>query len=113
MRNHMKDSPVPLLPSQSYHEDLAWKLMEVCIRNSKIFRKYNYSKPIILKWARELEHLESDLEGDRVRLDEVFHWYLDHLGGKWIPEAFSGGAFRKKFIPIEAAKQRNQQKDPA
>lgn len=58
------------------------------------------------KWAPEFAKLRDDFP-DAKRIKRVFEWYLSHIGAKYVPEAYSGSAFRRKFVGIEAAMRKD------
>lgn len=63
----------------------------------------------VIDWAAQFEMLRSDLRNDNQRITTVLAWYGQNMGGLYIPEAYSGKSFRKKFIAIEAAMRRKGQ----
>lgn len=61
----------------------------------------------ITSWAKSFELL-SKIEGvANERIENALSWYADHIGEAYVPVVESGDSFRKKFLSIEAAMQRD------
>jgi hypothetical protein len=41
------------------------------------------------------------------KVEKVLSWYIQHIGEEFIPQAFSGTAFKSKFCQIEQAMERS------
>lgn len=63
------------------------------------------------KWVDEFRLLRAEV-GDNTRIDKVMEWYLNHIGDQFVPEAFSGKAFRAKFLQIERAMKKDEKRNP-
>ena len=57
-------------------------------------------------WAAEFATLAQEASPERVEAALV--WYGQHIGGDYIPQAYSGKTFRQKFPNIEAAMRRHR-----
>lgn len=58
-------------------------------------------------WAKEFALLRT-LDGVReIEIAAVLEWYEKTAGNDYIPEAFSGKAFRSKFLQLQRAMQKN------
>lgn len=82
---------------------MANKLKKIISQHIKVNRNANTKK-----WQQEMRKLRSidKVSCDRIR--RVLNWYKNNIGGEFIPEAFSGKAFREKFPKLEAAIKREQ-----
>ncbi|RLF30306.1 MAG: hypothetical protein DRN14_00185 [Thermoplasmata archaeon] len=72
------------------------------------FRKVN-SKSKLRSWGQSIKQLHTIEKIEIKRLKRVLLWYCKTITGgvpEFIPEAFSGAAFREKFLRIESAMQR-------
>ena len=58
-------------------------------------------------WAEAFRKLRVVDQVDEARLSNVLKWYCAHIGGEFIPQAYSADGFRKKFLPIEQAYKRS------
>lgn len=63
------------------------------------------SRPSV--WATHFLRLRHLDEIPAARIQKVLDWYTTHLGQEFIPEAYSGETFRKKFLAIEKAMGRD------
>lgn len=59
-------------------------------------------------WANEFRKLQDTDGVSAERISEVLAWYGKHMGGEYIPQAYCAEAFRRKFVAIEGAMQRQQ-----
>ena len=66
----------------------------------------------ISTWSRQIAALHTHDGFDPHTVYDVAKHYLLHLGEKYVPQAFSGSSFRKKFIDIQRAIIRLTGKDP-
>jgi len=64
-------------------------------------------------WANQLRLLHARDKVAITRIRAVLRWYASQFPnpGKFIPQAFSGGSFRGKFVKLEAAMRRELQDD--
>lgn len=68
-------------------------------------RKQRATKPKSLRpWARAFASLREEV-GD-ARLHAAYDWYVENVGGPYVPEAHSAVSFASKFIGIESAMRR-------
>ena len=72
------------------------------------------SHPFLLKarvnqWAGHIEKLTTQDKIPATQVADVLAWYVDHIGQQYVPQAFAGESFRKKF-PLIAFQA---DKDPA
>lgn len=74
------------------------------------FRKISNTSRIKL-WAKSIKKLYTIEKVPRTRIKTVLKWYCKQLPkrykDKWFIEAYSGSAFREKFLKIEAAIDRD------
>lgn len=75
------------------YDELAASLLSAVLRARKCEPS---AKPT--GWAKELRLLKLEPE----RITKVLNWYCTVIGQPFIPEAFSGRAFRLKFFNIES-----------
>jgi hypothetical protein len=79
------------------------------------FRKVNITSKVNA-WAKSFELLHSKEEISSQRIRTVLNWYCEEMQNqsKYLPIAYSGYAFRKKFLRIEDAmhRQGNSQNPP-
>lgn len=92
---HQKVSPAPI---DRYY---AAKLQEALKRRLNYRKAWNQTK-----WADEFRLLRDTLDQDTDRLEAVLDWYCDHAGKEYVPEAFSAGSFRGKFLAVEQQMKR-------
>lgn len=57
--------------------------------------------PKLPEWAEEFRLLEKEIPPEEI--EETLRWYLNNIGGPYIPEAFCGKSFRSKYIKIRQA----------
>lgn len=79
----------------------AAKLQEALKRRLNYRKAWNQTK-----WADEFRLLRDTLDQDTDRLEAVLDWYCDHAGEEYVPEAFSAGSFRGKFLAVEQQMKR-------
>lgn len=79
----------------------AAKLQEALKRRLNYRKAWNQTK-----WADEFRVLRDTLDQDTDRLEAVLSWYCDHAGEEYVPEAFSAGSFRGKFLAVEQQMKR-------
>lgn len=76
-------------------------------------KKMGTSHPYVTKarlssWAIKLSRLRTlDKIPDKA-IQKTMDWYTRHLGEEFVPEAYSGETFRKKFPAIQAAMERDK-----
>ena len=103
----------PTTPSASVWDDMASrlysKLHEKDLLGSNDPRRTKKTAASIkVKWSAELAKMKGEHEPDVI--SEVFDWYLLHVGEEFVPEAFCGDSFRKKFDGINKALRRLKKK---
>lgn len=79
----------------------AAKLQEALKRRLNYRKAWNQTK-----WADEFRVLRDTLDQDTDRLEAVLDWYCAHAGEEYVPEAFSAGSFRGKFLAVEQQMKR-------
>lgn len=85
------------------------KYLPYAKRLFRIIRKQlnvQHSRTKILSWCNPIRKL---VESDKIsidRVEKVLTWYRSNIGGKYIPVAYGGIAFRGKFSRLEAAMER-------
>lgn len=57
-------------------------------------------------WATHFERLRRLDEVPEDEIRAVLDWYCQNIGGEFVPEAYAGESFRKKFPAIQAAMKR-------
>ncbi len=57
-------------------------------------------------WATHFERLRRLDEVSETDIRAVLGWYCQNIGGEFVPEAYAGESFRKKFPAIQAAMKR-------
>ena len=67
---------------------------------------YKIDSKRIQSWANDIRLLHEKNKVPIKRIKEVLNWYRKNIGGQYIPEAYSGSAFREKFPKLEAAIKR-------
>lgn len=90
-----------------YHE-FARRLYDKCASKRKVMRK-----PNLFQWANDIRKLR-DNKWTIKEIKETLDWYIDHFGEKYVPKAYSGKAFREKFIGIRDQMEnleKDQEKD--
>jgi hypothetical protein len=61
----------------------------------------------ISSWANHIRLLRTTDKVSERRIERVLGWYVAHMGEEFIPEAYAGESFRKKFFAIEKAHGRD------
>jgi hypothetical protein len=72
------------------------------------YRTTNITDTDIKKWATEIRLLRTQNNIDIPAINAVLNWYSEYIGGEFIPEAYSGSSFRKKFPNLQAAMKRSE-----
>ena len=90
------------LKTKSHYVHKAKKLAEIV--SNKMHVNKNSS---VYSWAKSFELLHKKDKVKIKRINEVLNWYADAIGEKYVPQAFSGDTFRRKFINLEQAMQRS------
>jgi len=81
------------------------------IQLSKILKRHGKLKRhSIHKWEKEFGQLEKKVGFQRIQ--NVLKWYDVHLKSPYVPQAFSGGSFHRKFERLEEAMERQQGPTP-
>lgn len=70
------------------------KLLADALNQHHKLRKVNHSA-----WVSHFDKLSKTQTPERIQ--QVLQWYCDHIGGEFIPEAYSAKSFREKFKAIE------------
>lgn len=87
--------------------------LAVATRILEIAQGHLGTSHILLKRARPTawaDHIRLLREQDGVaehRIDRVLGWYATHVGEEFVPEAYAGESFRKKFFAIERQMERD------
>lgn len=69
-------------------------------------KNINITQQKIHSWAKSIKQLHS-IEGvSFVRIKNALNWYEQHIGEEFVPVIESGDSFRKKFVKLENALQR-------
>lgn len=55
-------------------------------------------------WAKQFRKGVRDIPPERI--EAVLLWYIEHIGGGYIPQAFCPRSFCDKFIRLEIAHKR-------
>jgi len=55
----------------------------------------------IASWANHLRRLRTVDNVDEHCIEQTMGWYAEHIGQDFVPEAYAGESFRKKFFAIE------------
>ena len=85
------------------HYQLAEALLIILVKKTRTIKR----KPIMVKWAdvfRKL-HLVDGIPTEDIR--HALVWYEEHIGEKYVPQAYSASGFRKKYVAIVAAMGRD------
>lgn len=75
------------------------------------FRTTTITKSDIDKWATEIRLLRTQNNIGITTINSVLDWYAENIGGEYIPEAYSGSSFRKKFPNLQAAMLRKNSRN--
>ncbi len=59
------------------------------------------------QWHKDLHQLLIQSNNDPKRITKVLDWYISHIKDEYVPEAYSGRAFRKKFDQIESTMEKS------
>lgn len=100
----VSSSPNKKNPPVKFDYTAADKLHEVITSHRKITGKYEREK-----WAREFRLMREYDKIDKKTIREAIQWYAKHIGEKYVPEAFCGNSFRRKFVKFLAAMERARQ----
>jgi hypothetical protein len=84
---------------------LAKQLRRIVKTNRKIEIPLNQ----VISWTKPLRLLHTTEKIDYDRMQTGLDWYADHIGEYCVPEIYSGEAFKKKFLALEAAIERAKQ----
>lgn len=71
----------------------------------------NVKRAKVLSWAHQFCHLRKIDEVPKHKIDKVLGWYVRHMGEEFVPQAFSGETFRRKFHAISNARERDMHVD--
>lgn len=82
------------------------RLHKVLIKKRKIFRTVNKSQ-----WARTFKKFRIDNNLKKKEIKETLKWYIDHIGNKYTPKAYSAKSFCDKFVKIQDAMENDRVKD--
>jgi hypothetical protein len=83
----------------------ATKLHEALIQANKLTRTAN-----LKDWTKEIHQLIGRVGKPRTK--KVLKWYVQNVGGKYVPKAYSARGFVDLFAKIEDAMQRDQPAAP-
>lgn len=61
-------------------------------------------------WANQMRMLRTAEGEDPVK--EALAWFCEHVGEEFVPQAYSGEGFRKKYIAIREAMKRDRKRHP-
>jgi hypothetical protein len=96
--------------SKSAGDDNRWNELAISLRNAMAAsRKVNCNSKVSV-WAKEIRRIHTTDKVPIKRLERVLHWYCHQLEsglGKYTPIAYSGKAFREKYLRIESAMERS------
>jgi len=79
--------------------DIATKLFHAIKKLPPRTTKVGRAKPAA--WAKHIRLLRTIDEVDETTIEKVMDWYTHHIGEEFVPEAYAGESFRKKFAAIE------------
>lgn len=102
-----KDSLIDVIPTEKDIEiakSLLYKLSKKGLLNSR--------RSSVSSWSRHIAALHAHDGYDPSVVYETAKYYLLHLGEKYVPQAFSGRSFRRKFVDIQRTISRISGKDP-
>lgn len=91
--------------SKKYTSTANW-LSEII--NSK--KTIKHTPPQLKSWANEIRRLVEENEVTPERIYSALEFYEKHIGEEYIPVIESGISLREKFSKLEAAMERNNQK---
>jgi hypothetical protein len=60
----------------------------------------------VKRWASSFRRLRDDDEVREEKVVTVLDWYVENIGGEYVPTAYTGQSFREKFSAIEQAMER-------
>jgi len=86
----------------SFSDKAACTLHEALAKKRKIMSRTNISQ-----WTRTIHKF---LDSNNIAFNEfkvVLTWYCHHIGGEYIPQAYSADSFCKKFVQIQDAMERD------
>lgn len=69
-------------------------------------------KSKIIDWANSIRLLHKRDKVQLRRIDDVLAWYDENIGEEFVPQAYSGSAFREKFPNLEQAMARDSKFTP-
>lgn len=98
-----KDKPKPKIDIE---KTIYFSFAKFLYESVNKYKAVTYTKDKIKKWAHEFRILHTSHNVDIKRIKKVLLWYRDNILGEYVPEAFSGYAFKKKFLRLEAAMER-------
>jgi len=94
-----EDKSIPYKP-------LATQLSDIIQTNKSI----THTPGQIKAWAKELQKLESQNKITIPRMQNAMTWYSHNISELYVPVIESGKSFREKFIKLEAAIERSEQR---
>lgn len=77
------------------------KLEKVIRKKRKICRKIDQKK-----WTQQFQKFRSTTKIKKSRITKILNWYIEHIGEKYVPKAYSAKGFCEKFMQIEDAYER-------
>ncbi len=77
-------------------------ILEQAVRTYKKPRKTGVTNARPSTWANHIRLLRTRDAIPEIDIRQVMEWYVAHMGEEYVPEVYSGEAFRRKFAAIES-----------
>lgn len=94
------------IPPTDFDVGIATELLDAARRHLGPAHKY-VRRAKLSSWADHVRLLRTTDKVDERRISRVMDWYRKAIGGEFVPQVFSGEAFRQKFDRLEAAAKRD------
>lgn len=92
------------------HGPKRWDISKAKLLAKAVQARHNLTKGFTIgKWAKSFYLMRTSNGFCRARISKVLLWYISNMKKKYIPEAFSAASFRRKFIRIESAMEKQQE----
>lgn len=99
-----KEKKKKIDPKQKEYLKIASKIAK--ITESQINKKHTLHQ--LKQWAVEIRRLETEDKVSLKRQKDILKWYKTSAGGEYIPVVQSGSSFRRKFVNLELAREREK-----
>lgn len=94
------------IPPTEFDIGITTELLDACRRHLGASHKY-VRRAKVSQWADYIRKLRTTDKVEEARIRRVMDWYHKAIGEEFVPQAFSGEAFRNKFERLEAACKRD------